>query len=68
MIIKTYESKENGFIYIVNEYKNGTVEKYLKPNNDILEPVIEQLSQSDMQEQILLNTEYLVAMQELSLN
>lgn len=67
-ILKAIEITENGIDYIVNEYANGTVEKYIKPiakGNIVIES---ELTPIQMQEQILLNTEYLVAMQELSLN
>lgn len=65
-MLNSYELEENGFIYIVNEYENGVIEKYLKPDENINENIEQQLSQYDMQEQILLNTEYLVAVQELN--
>lgn len=67
-ILKTIEITENGIDYIVNEYVNGTVEKYVKPiakENIVIE---NEITPIQMQEKILLNTEYLVAMQELSLS
>lgn len=67
-ILKTIEITENGIDYIVNEYANGTIEKYIKPmakENVVIES---ELTPIQMQEQILLNTEYLVAMQEINLN
>lgn len=66
--VNGYEIIENGITYIVNEYENGTIEKFVKAVPVSVKPIEEQeqLSQTDIQEQILLNTEYLVAMQELN--
>lgn len=68
-LLKTSEVTEDGIEYVINEYENGTIEKYVKaiPQAEIIEEVKE-LTLAQMQEQILLNTEYLVAMQELNLN
>lgn len=37
-LIKTEEVMEGGIIYIVNTYDNGTIEKFIKPNEDPPEP------------------------------
>lgn len=68
MIVKTYEIEQDSNIYIVNEYSNGTIEKYLKMDIEFKENnKNDDITEIEIQEQILLNTEYLVAMQELSM-
>lgn len=37
-LIKTEEIQENELTYIVNTYSNGTVEKYIKPDQDYVPP------------------------------
>lgn len=37
-LIKTEEIQENELTYIVNTYNNGTVEKYIKPDQDYVPP------------------------------
>lgn len=37
-IIKTEEIVENGITYIVNTYDNGTIEQYIKQDENISQP------------------------------
>lgn len=54
-IIKTEEVVKEGFTYIVNTYDNGTVEEYLKPDENIpeLEPQPEPVTLKSLQEKIV---------------
>ena len=37
-IIKTEEIQENGTMYIVNTYDNGTIEQFAKPDHNVVPP------------------------------
>lgn len=52
-IIKTEEITENGTVYIVNTYDNGTVEKYIKPDPNYQPPEPEPLPKPVTNEDIM---------------
>ena len=59
-IVREYE--ENG--YLVREYENGTIVRLLQPNET--EETERLPTLEEIQDQILLNTEYLVCLAEIN--
>lgn len=55
-LIKTEEITENGLTYIVNTYDNGTMEKFVKPDPDVVipepEPQTPPVTNEELQAQI----------------
>ena len=69
MLKESYEIIENDSTYIINTYENGAIEKILKVEEPIIKEEIlkeREPRSSEVQAQILLNTEYLVALSQLN--